>query len=209
MKRATWLKAVRALLYAFALAQLSGCGSGYGAGQIAPPTPNPVSDGAPAAQATGVPPPVISVYPPANSATALVYATAGAQRTSTALSDSATSAAVVTAIAKTAPTYAAQQTIQAATYEAEMHPTPQSAHVERGKAYPFVLFTHCGIDYVDFNGSFWDVLEKKYAPRSLGNPSQRGTMTLIEEDRAMFKFDNGYILFTRHLGPKVLAGPCA
>ena len=129
-----------------------------------------------------MPQPVISVYPPANSATAIVYATAGAQRTSTAISDSATSAAVVTAYAKAAPTYAAQQTVQAATWEAVMHHTPQSVHVERGKAYPFVLFTHCGVDeYVDFDGSFWDLLEKKYAPGSLGNPSQRGTMTLTED----------------------------
>jgi hypothetical protein len=82
--------------------------------------------------------------------------------------------------------------------------------VERGKAYPFVLFTHCGVDeYVDFDGSFWDLLEKKYAPGSLGNPSQRGTMTLTEDGHAIFEFDNGSILFVRHPGPKVLPGPCA
>jgi hypothetical protein len=218
MKRATWLRAVAALTYAFVLAQLSGCGTGSGAGQVAPPTPNPVSipvpavPAVPAALATNgsnVPPPVISVYPPANSATAIVYATAGAQRTTTALSDSATSVAIVTAVAKAAPTYAAQQTVQAATWDAALHPTPQSARVERGKAYPFVLFTHCGVDnYTDFDGSFWDALQKNYAPASLGNPAQRGTMTLTEDDHAMFEFDGGSILFARHLGPKVLAGMC-
>lgn len=215
MKRATWPRAVAALLYAFVLAQLSGCGIGSGAGQVTPPTPSPVSSAFPAVPADLatsepiMPQPVISVYPPANSSTAIVYATAGAQRTATALSDSATEAAVVTAVAKAAPTYAAQQTVQAATWEAAMHPTPQSAHVERGKAYPFVLGTHCGVDYyTDFDGSFWDVLEKNYAPTSLGNPSQRGTMTLTDDDHAMFEFDNGSILFARHLGPKVLAGMC-
>jgi hypothetical protein len=163
-----------------------------------------------ATSGSDVPPPVISVYPPANSATAIVYATAGAQRTATALSDSARSAATVTAIAKAAPTLAAQQTVEAATYEAVLHPTPQSAHVERGKAYPFVLSTHCGVDYyVDFDGSFWDLLEKNYAPASLGNPAQRGTMTLTGDDHALFEFDNGSIIFARHLGPKVLAGMCA
>jgi hypothetical protein len=125
------------------------------------------------------------------------------------------SAATVTAVAKAAPTLAAQQTVQAATWEAALHPTPQSAHVERGKAYPFVLSTHCGVDYyVDFDGSFWDLLEKNYAPvplgtpGSLGNPAQRGTMTLTEDDHALFEFDGGSILFTRHKGPKVLTGMC-
>jgi hypothetical protein len=139
-----------------------------------------------------------------------VYATAGAQRTATALVDSATVAAIVTAIAKSAPTYAAQQTAQSATEVAIMHPTPQSARVERGKAYPFVLYTHCGVDYdTDFDGSFWDAEEKNYAPASLGNPAQRGTMTLTDDDHATFEFEGGSILFTRHIGPKVIPGLCA
>jgi len=222
MKRAIWLRAVGALSYAVVLAQLSGCRTGSGAGQVAPPTTNPVSSTVPVfpavpdAMATSVPdvpPPVLSVYPPANSATAIVYATAGAQWTATALAYSAMSAATVTAVAKAAPTYAAQQTVQAATEEAAMHPTPESAHVERGKAYPFILSTTCGIDYVDFDGSFWDVLKKNYAPTPLsypvpGYPSQRGTMTLTEDDHALFQFDQGSILFARHPGPMVLVCCC-
>jgi len=138
-----------------------------------------------------------------------VYATAGAQRTATSISDSATAAAVITAIAAAAPTYAAQQTVQAATYEAALHPTPESAHVERGRAYPFLLFTHCGVDeYVDFDGSFWDLAEKMYAPGSLDNSAQRGTMTLTEDGHALFEFDGGSVLFSRHPGPKVLPGMC-
>ncbi|HEV7234881.1 MAG TPA: hypothetical protein VGN15_01790 [Ktedonobacteraceae bacterium] len=219
MKRATWLRAVAALTYAFVLAQLSGCGIGSGAGQVAPPTPSPVSSAFPAAPAALttsepiMPEPVISVYPPANSATAIVYATAGAQRTATSISYSATEAAVVTAVAKAAPTYAAQQTVQAATEEAATHPTPQSARVERGKAYPFVLDIVCNDYYADFDGSFWDVLEKNFAPTSLSTPilnypSQSGTMTLTDDDHAMFEFDNGSIFFARHVGPKVLPGSC-
>lgn len=213
MKRATRLSVFWALAYAFVLSQLSGCGIVSGTGQVAPPTPSPIPNPVPAAQATGepvLPQPVISVYPPANSATAIVYATAGAQRTATELSDSATRAVIATAVAESAPTYAAQQTAQSATQEAALHPTPQSARVERGKAYPFVLYTHCGVDYsTDFDGSFWDVVEKNYAPASLGNPAQKGTMILIDDDHAMFEFEGGSILFTRHLGPKVLPGFCA
>jgi hypothetical protein len=216
MKRATWLKAfwtlASALACAFVLTQLTGCGTGLGAGQVAPPTPSPVPNSVPAAQATSgpnLPQPVISVVPPANSATAIEEATAVAQRTATALADSASAAATVTAIAEYAPTYAAQRTVQAATEVALMHPTPQSARVERGKAYPFVLYTHCGVDYAtDFDGSFWDAVEKNYLPASLGNPAQRGTMTLTDDDHATFTFGGGSILFTRHLGPNVLPGLC-
>jgi len=95
-----------------------------------------------------------------------------------------------------------------------MHPTPQSAQVERGKAYPFILNTACGLDnFVYFDGSFWDVLETHYAPVSprtpvTDRPLQPGTITLTEDDHALFEFDNGSILFARHLGPKVLPGMC-
>src|SRR5689334_8765579 len=96
MKQATRLRAVWALTYAFVLVQLLGCGSVSGAGQETTPVPTstPISIPAPpvpAAEATGepsLPEPVISVVRPANSATAILQATAVAQRTATALADS-------------------------------------------------------------------------------------------------------------------------
>lgn len=43
----------------------------------------------------------------------------------------------------------------AAEQSLEVH-EPRSSPVELGKAYPYKLYTHCGVDLaVDFDGSFW------------------------------------------------------
>ena len=86
---------------------------------------------------------------------------------------------------------------------------PLSPPAELGKVYPFMLYTHCGADHsVDFDGSFWQLSDPAEVPPSLGDPSQEGTMTLINRDYARFDFERGSLLFIRHKGPKYLL-PCA
>lgn len=87
---------------------------------------------------------------------------------------------------------------------------PRSQAAERGKAYPYRLYTHCGVDYaVDFDASFWDLADPAWAgsngnpPVGIGNPYQDGTMTLLDAGHARFDFSGGTIHFTRHIGPKI------
>ena len=94
----------------------------------------------------------------------------------------------------------------------------KSARVEPGRAHPFRLHTHCGVDFnVDFDGSFWDLADPAWAgtgggnlpaSRPIGNPFQDGAMTLIDADRARFDFPGGQIAYRRHTGPKIVPGLC-
>ncbi len=103
---------------------------------------------------------------------------------------------------------------------------PRSAYVVAGRAYPFRLYTHCGIDFsTDFDHAFWDVADAGWRgsngnpPSGIGNPFQIGTMTLVDRDHARFEIassDNttpssrgGSIRFIRHQGPKIVPGYCA
>jgi len=156
-----------------------------------------------------IPQPVYSVEPPLNTATAAVQATAVAHRTATgeaynsAMQTSISAAA--TALIDQAPTL----TAQAINSDKALHPEPQSPRVDMNKPYPFSLYTHCGVDYsTDFDGSFWDAADKTDQPRSLGNPEQQGTMTLVDDSHARFDYEGGSVLFVRHVGPKVLPGFC-
>ena len=94
--------------------------------------------------------------------------------------------------------------------------TTHSQPAELGKAYPFQLYTHCGVEYaVDFDGAFWDLADPAWQSRSgnppsgIGNPYQGGTMTLLDPDHARFAFSGGSIAFIRHIGPKLVPGPCS
>jgi hypothetical protein len=97
-----------------------------------------------------------------------------------------------------------------------MELTPHSQPVEVGKAYPLQLYTHCGVDYsVDFDAAFWDLADPAWQSRNgnpppgIGNPYQDGTIRLIDPDHARFDFSGGSIPFTRHIGPKLVPGPCS
>jgi hypothetical protein len=84
---------------------------------------------------------------------------------------------------------------------------PKSARAEKGKAYPYQLYTHCGIDFsVDFDGSFWDATGTR--PAGIGNPIQKGTLTLIDTRHARFSYDKGSIGYTRHAGVKTIPYLC-
>jgi len=103
---------------------------------------------------------------------------------------------------------------------------PHSAYVAAGRAYPFRLYTHCGIDFAtDFDHAFWDVADAAWRgsngnpPGGIGNPFQMGTMTLVDRGHARFDIADsgdaapssrgGSIRFIRHRGPKIVPGYCA
>jgi hypothetical protein len=94
--------------------------------------------------------------------------------------------------------------------------TPHSQAVVVGKPYPFQLYTHCGVEYaVDFDAALWDLADPAWQsqngnpPPGIGNPYQGGTMTLVDADHARFNFSGGSISFVRHVGPKLVPGPCS
>jgi hypothetical protein len=85
----------------------------------------------------------------------------------------------------------------------------ESPRVEPGRAYDFNLYTHCGVNFdVDFDGSLWTWLGSGRPDRSVGDPSQRGTMTLTGPDEARFDYPGGSLRFKRHQGPLTIPGPC-
>lgn len=64
-------------------------------------------------------------------------------------------------------------------------------------SFPFDLYTHCGIDEaligsVHFEADEPLIGEAISAPPGWGNPYQRGTMTLVSPDRAVFRDDSGH-----------------
>jgi len=89
---------------------------------------------------------------------------------------------------------------------------PHTSHVAPGRAYPFTLFTHCGLraSLVDFDHGLWDLADAAWIgsngnpPPGIGNPFQKGAMTLLRSHRARFSFGRSQISFVRHQGVKYL-----
>jgi hypothetical protein len=77
-----------------------------------------------------------------------------------------------------------------------------SASLEVGVAYPFDLYTHCGVRGADLGGVWFAVgpplVEGAGNPPSgWGNPYQHGTVTLLTADRAVFRDDAGHEVVLR------------
>jgi hypothetical protein len=75
---------------------------------------------------------------------------------------------------------------------------PCAAGVERGVAYPYVLYTHCGILSASFDGRLWladpPLTDGSGNPQpGWGNPAEEGTMTLVSADRAEFRSEGGNV----------------
>jgi hypothetical protein len=83
---------------------------------------------------------------------------------------------------------------------------PTSGRVEPGAAYRYSLGRHCGITaFVDFDGSFWDLLEPPGSgdPLTIDGPTDTGVIVLVGSDRAAFDSETGvWLWFARHLGPQ-------
>jgi hypothetical protein len=80
----------------------------------------------------------------------------------------------------------------AATAGVALPPSP-----EPGVAYAVYLYTHCGVRGIDINGVWFAadpplVEEGSRPPPDWDNPEQRGTVTLLSRDEAVFRDDAGH-----------------
>jgi hypothetical protein len=88
---------------------------------------------------------------------------------------------------------------------------PRSARVETGVEYSFDT-GHCGLgSLTDFDGSFWRPIDgtKAKEPSFFYN-EDRGTMTLVSHDRAIYRASTGQrVSLHRHRGTILRVGACA
>jgi hypothetical protein len=93
----------------------------------------------------------------------------------------------------------------------EVLTAPPSPQV--GVAYPVDLLTHCGIVGTDIGGT-WFAAEVPLVdgpgnpPPGWGNPYQRGTLTLLAADEAVFRDDSGHEVRFRAAGQAERPPPC-
>jgi hypothetical protein len=88
------------------------------------------------------------------------------------------------------------------------------APAEVGVAYPFDLYTHCGIVGADVAGTWFAAAPPLVEgagnpPAGWGNPYQRGTLTLLTSSEALFRDDAGHELRLRAAPESERPGPCA
>jgi hypothetical protein len=87
------------------------------------------------------------------------------------------------------------------------------APAEVGVAYPFDLYTHCGVRGADVAGT-WFAADPPLVegagnpPAGWGNPYQRGTLTLLTPSEALFLDDAGHELRLRAAPESARPGPC-
>ncbi len=72
-------------------------------------------------------------------------------------------------------------------------PSPAPA----GRSFPFDLYTHCGVDEALIEGVYFEadvpqIGVARSAPPGWDNPYQRGTITLLGPDRAVFRDESGH-----------------
>ena len=92
-------------------------------------------------------------------------------------------------------------------------PGPTAAvPAEVGVAYPFDLYTHCGIFGADVGGVWFaadpPLVEEAGPPAGWGDPYQRGTLTLASADEAVFRDDAGHELGLRAAPDSERPPPC-
>jgi hypothetical protein len=87
------------------------------------------------------------------------------------------------------------------------------ASPEVGVAYPLDLFTHCGVFGTDIGG-VWFAADPPLVegagnpPPGWDNPYQRGTVTLLTADEAVFADDAGHEVRLRAADDSARPGPC-
>jgi hypothetical protein len=67
---------------------------------------------------------------------------------------------------------------------------------------PYRLYTHCGIEWTNIDGSFWQADHplsdgSGNPPAGWGNPFQQGTLRLVNGTTAIFKSSEGSVTFHR------------
>jgi hypothetical protein len=76
---------------------------------------------------------------------------------------------------------------------------------------PYELYTHCGIEWAKIDGTMWRARPalsdgSGNPPPGWGNPSQKGTLTFVDTETAVFTSTAGTVTFhrTRRDEPPVL-----
>ena len=91
----------------------------------------------------------------------------------------------------------------------------RTAAATAGSARPYLLYTHCGIDEARVGNRYYEAVHPLSdghgdPPAGWGNPYQRGTMTLLSPDEAVFRDDAGHqVLFRVRPGAKSFMHVCA
>ena len=92
---------------------------------------------------------------------------------------------------------------------------PSTAAAIAGSARPYLLYTHCGIDEARVGNRYYEAVHPLSdghgdPPAGWGNPYQRGTMTLLSPDEAVFRDDAGHqVLFRAQAGARSFQHVCA
>ena len=91
----------------------------------------------------------------------------------------------------------------------------RTAAATAGSARPYLLYTHCGIDEARVGNRYYEAVHPLSdghddPPAGWGNPYQRGTMTLLSPDEAVFRDDAGHqVLFRAQAGARSFQHVCA
>lgn len=90
---------------------------------------------------------------------------------------------------------------------------PSPGEVRVGTAYRYKLYTHCGPFEAKFAGEYWESIPD--APgdaadrHGWNDPEQRGTMTRVSEDGAVFEAEGVEVRFVRRPGATEFLKVCA
>jgi len=91
----------------------------------------------------------------------------------------------------------------------------RTAAATAGAVRPYLLYTHCGIDEARIGNRYYEAVHPLSdghgdPPAGWGNPYQRGTMTLLSPDEAVFRDDAGHqVLFRLQTGVRSFQHVCA
>ncbi len=88
---------------------------------------------------------------------------------------------------------------------------PASAEVEAGVAYRIRLYTHCDIEEVDFDGSFWEVTSGPTGADRHGavtDPVDDGVIMRVDADTAVYESSQGVAYELARVDGPVDFDPC-
>jgi hypothetical protein len=91
----------------------------------------------------------------------------------------------------------------------------RTAAAATGLARPYLLYTHCGIDEARIGNRYYQAVRplsdgQGNPPAGWGNPYQRGTMTLLSSDEALFRDATGHqVLFRLRPGARSFQHVCS
>lgn len=91
----------------------------------------------------------------------------------------------------------------------------RTAAAATGSARPYLLYTHYGIDEARIGNRYYQAVHplsdgQGNPPAGWGNPYQRGTMTLLSPDEALFRDDAGHqVLFRLRAGARSFQYVCS